>query len=173
MNRNVVWDASPLIHAGKIDRLDVLGELAKGPAANPWNNHTTAAVIEELGEHGCAQPEWTRVVHVDHIKELTALGTWLDRVATTTHSKGEATVFAWAEVHEAVAIVDDAEARKVAQSYGLEVHGLLWVVALAIQEERWGESSASALVDQLLASGARYPFEPGGFSEWARKRDLI
>lgn len=169
----MVWDASPLIYAGRIDRLDVLGEFAKGPAGQPWSNYTTAAVVEELGDNGCLRPEWIEVVHVDHIKELTALGVCLDRVATTTHSKGEATVFAWAEVHGATAIVDDADARRVAQGYGLEVHGLLWVVATAVADGRWGESSAGAFVDQLLAAGARYPFEAGGFVEWASKQGLL
>ena len=173
MTVEVIWDASPLVHAHKVDRLDVLGDLARGSAENPWRNFTTAAVVEELAGHNGACPDWLQTVHVDGIAELSSLALWLDRVATSTHSKGEATVLAWADCHKAIAIVDDADARRVAQSYGLEVHGLLWAVAAAINCGRWTAAGSSAFVDQLLASGARYPFESGGFEAWASKQGLL
>jgi hypothetical protein len=34
-------------------------------------------------------------------------------------------------------------------------------------------ASASSFADQLKVSGARYPFEVGGFEAWARKARLI
>jgi predicted nucleic acid-binding protein len=167
------WDASSLAHAVRIDRLDVLGDLARGPADSPWSHYTTAAVMEELARFGQAEAEWLEVVHVDGIGELGALARWMGRVATPTHSKGEATVLAWAECHGAIAIVDDRDARRVAQKYNQNVHGLLWIVAYAVRDGRWNISSAGAFVDQLLASGARYPFDSGGFERWARKSGLI
>lgn len=168
-----VWDASPLIHAHKIERLDVLGELAAGPADARWHNFTTAAVVEELAGYGGSVPDWLEVVHVDAIGDLIVLSEWVGRVSSATHSQGEATVLAWAERHGAVAIIDDAEARRVGQAHGLRVHGSLWVLARAVTDGRWSISSASSFADQLKSSGARYPFEIGGFEGWARKAKLI
>lgn len=83
----LVWDASPLVHAHRIDRLDVLGDIAHGPCSAPWANYTTAAVVEELGQHGGSVPDWLRVVHVDGISELRALARWVGRVSSETHSR--------------------------------------------------------------------------------------
>lgn len=103
----LVWDTSPILHAGRIDRLDVLGDIASG-----WGrNVTTAAVAEELERENVTVPEWLGVVHVDGLDEIIALGEWLQRVSAGRRDRGEATVFAWAEVHDAIAIVDDKDAR--------------------------------------------------------------
>jgi len=56
VSRTLVWDASPLVHAHKIERLDVLGDLARGTDSEPWNNVTKATVVEELGTHGGTAP---------------------------------------------------------------------------------------------------------------------
>jgi hypothetical protein len=113
VSRRFVWDASPLVHAHKIERLDVLGELAAGPAEAGWQNFTTAAVVEELASHGGSSPD------------------------------------------------------------GLKVHGSLWLIAQAVSDCRWSMASATSFADQLKVSGARYPFEVGGFEAWARKARLI
>ncbi|MQA27422.1 MAG: hypothetical protein GEU94_18600, partial [Micromonosporaceae bacterium] len=69
----LVWDTSPILHAGRIDRLDVLGDIASGWA----HNVTTAAVAEELEADSVAVPDWLEVVHVDGLVELVALADWL------------------------------------------------------------------------------------------------
>lgn len=104
----LIWDASALLHASLIDGLESLGDLASGPANDQWRNHTTAAVAQEVNERGGRIPEWLKVVHVDAIEELLVLAAWVSRVSSATHSRGEATVLAWAECHGAIAIVDDA-----------------------------------------------------------------
>lgn len=169
----LIWDASPLIHADRIERLDVLGDLARGPLDEPWSNDTTAAVVEELASHGGGSPPWLDVVHVDGLQEILALAHWVGRVSSATHSRGEATVLAWAECHSATAIIDDRDARRVGQAHGLDVHGLLWVAARAVAEERWSARSAGSFVDQLIHSGARYPCEIGGFEAWCYQEGLL
>jgi predicted nucleic acid-binding protein len=82
-------------------------------------------VVEELDSHGGSSPDWLDVVHVDALAELVVLSDWIGRVSSATHSKGEATVLTWAQVHGAIAIIDDADARKVGQAHGLKVHGSL------------------------------------------------
>lgn len=169
----VAWDASPLVHAALIDRLDVLGDLAAGPPDCPWRHVTTAAVAEELAGRGGQIPEWLDVVHVDAIGELSALARWIGRLASGTHSQGEATICAWAECHGAIVIIDDADARRVAQRHGLDVHGVLWIGTQAVRHGRWNAASTSGFFDAMIASGARYPFEVGGFESWAQGQGLL
>jgi predicted nucleic acid-binding protein len=165
----LAWDTSPILHAGRIDRLDVLGDIASG-----WpRSVTTAAVAEELEPEGIALPDWLEVVHVDGLAELVSLAEWLGRVSAGKHHRGEATVLAWAEVHHAIAIVDDRDARMTAQKVGLETHGVLWVVANAVHDKRIAKTTAGSFVDAMIASGARYPFEAGGFVTWAQAEGLL
>ncbi len=172
----LVWDASALHYPAQADRLDVLCELASGDAQQPWQHVTTAAVLDELSANGLnlSDLDWLDVVHVDGLDELQALMTWMQRVgAATGHNRGEATVFAWAEVHDAIAIIDDKSARRAAQQYRLEAHGTLWVLAKAVEHGRTPIDSASNLADTLLKHGARYPFEVGGFRRWATEQKLL
>ncbi len=173
MATTLVWDASPLVHASLVERLDVLGDLAAGPRDAPWRHVTTAAVAEELTRHGGALPGWLSVVNVDGLVELTSLATWVGRVSQQRHSLGEATVLAWAEVHAAVAVVDDASARRVARRHGADVHGLLWVAGQAVTQGRWSAVAVSGFVDRMIESGARYPFTVGRFVDWAIDNGLL
>lgn len=171
----LIWDASALHHAAKAERLDVLGDLARGPDSRPWTSVTTAAVVEELYDHGLSLTgeAWLNVVHVDGLDEIVALTRWFNVVSSTAHSRGEATVLAWAEVHRAIAIIDDQDARQAARRQGLCVHGSLWVVAQAICEGRISEVTARGFVDSLTESGARYPFGRGEYVDWARGKGLL
>jgi predicted nucleic acid-binding protein len=172
----LVWDASALHHAALADRLDVLQDLARGSTQRPWRHVTTAAVLDELSSHGLNSSAfaWLQTAHVDGLDELHCLVTWMQRVgATDRRNRGEATVFAWADRNDAVAIIDDQSARRAAQQHGLEAHGSLWVMAKGVEHGRASVDSASNLADTLLQHGARYPFEVGGFRHWARCQGLL
>lgn len=118
----LIWDTSPILHAGRIDRLDVLGDIASG-----WpRNVVTAAVVEELEVEGVSVPDWLEVVHVDGLDELASLASWVQRV-----------------------------------------------VASAIEDKRISRAAASGFIDAMLGSGARYPFEHGGFATWAEREGLL
>jgi len=113
-----VWDTSPLWHAGLADRLDVLGDCAKGPEAARWRNVTTATVVSELERNGLTPGlGWLEIVHVDELDELLATMKWTTHMgvnASQGANLGEATVCAWAEVHGGTAIIDEKDAREVA-----------------------------------------------------------
>lgn len=168
----LAWDASALHHAARADRLDVLGDVAKA-----YDNVTTAAVIEELARYGLAEAversAWLEIVHVDGLEELPALVRWIGRLSSDEHDRGEATVCAWAEVHGATAVLDDADAKAAARRGGLDVHGSLWVLAAGVRAGALGELAADGFADALVREGARYPFAARGFSSWARACDLL
>jgi len=170
-----VWDASALHHAAAADRIDVLFDVVGGVPQAPAQHVTTAAVAEELHRNElwtvCAP--YLEVVHVDALNELQSLARWLGVVSNGEHSRGEATVLAWAEVHAGIAIVDDRSARRTATRHGLPVHGTLWVIAEAVNNGKTQRSSANSLVNTLLRCGARYPFRPDGFEAWAVQQGLM
>ncbi|HEX6756136.1 MAG TPA: hypothetical protein VF109_09345 [Mycobacteriales bacterium] len=168
----LVWDTSGILHAARAERLDVLGDLAKG------HRHVmTAAVLEELDRYGLAvavaECGWMETVHVDGLADLACLVRWTALVSDGQHDRGEATVCAWAEAHGGTAILDDAAAKATAVRAGLEVHGSLWVIADGVRSGHLSEPAADGLVDALARDGARFPFPSRGFSHWARAQDLF
>lgn len=80
---------------------------------------------------------------------------------------------AWAELNHATVVIDDGDARKTAAQHGLSVHGSLWVVAQAVRCGRIRLAAANGLVNELIASGARYPCPANGFETWAKRTGLV
>lgn len=173
--RVLVWDTSPLHHAIKADKIDILGDLAGTSRGCPRRNVTTQAVMDELRRHQlpAAGLGWLEVVHVDGLDELTALLAWVERVSAQQANQGEATVLAWAQVHGAIPVVDDRDARRAARGAGLEVWGSLRVIAESVSEGRLTEYAATAFVDSLADTGARYPCGRGEFITWAHRHGLL
>lgn len=167
----LVWDASALHPAASADRLDVLADLAK---SHPLV--TTAAVLEELKKYQLERAVMNAgftVVHVDGLDEVVSLGEWVGRIgATKAHNRGEVTVLAWADVHRAIAIIDDRDARLVAQRNLVEAHGTLWLIVQAINHGRLSPRSAESLVDTLRHHGARYPTDGTNLRQWAENADI-
>lgn len=171
----LAWDTSPLLHAIRAEKIDLLGLIAQHCGRTPRRNVTTQAVVSEISHYGLplAGLDWLEVVHVDDLAEIEALVAWMARVAGAKSNHGEATVLAWAEVHRAVAVVDDADARRIGLREGLDVRGSLRVVADAVRVGDITAHAATALVDAMIATGARYPCPRGGFVTWARQHRLL
>lgn len=78
----------------------------------------------------------------------------LDRI-TSGHQRdiGEASVLAWAEINEGVAVIDERAGRYAAEQRGVAVDGTLWLIANGVK------SGALLLVDaervSLLRKGSR------------------
>ena len=161
-----VWDTSSLLHVSIAGRLDVLGEFVKPSTQESWEHCVTAAVAEELVTNGQSAPDWASLVHVDGLNEIVAFGIWCQRlVGADPHNRGEASVAAWAESHNAIAIVDDKDARIVMQRNGLTAHGSLWMLCQVINCGRINVRTASGFVDAVIMAGARLPFNAGGFED--------
>jgi predicted nucleic acid-binding protein len=172
-----IWDASALHHAALADRLDVLLDLAKDTTPTPGRFLTTSLVVEELTRRETWQlcAPFLEVVDLQSYEELKALTNWLAVVSSGLRSRGEATVFAWAEVHGGLVVVDDKDACRAARRHRLTAHGTLWILAQAIQAGKIPPASADILVEALRKTGARFPSFPaaGGIMAWARDAGLF
>lgn len=171
----LIWDASPVFHAIKAGKIDVLGDIARHGQGNVRRNVTTQAVVSEISSFGLPLlgMEWLEVVHVDDLSELEALVSWMDRVSGAKSNHGEATVLAWAEVHGATAVVDDGDARRIARREGLPVCGSLRLIAESVSLGHTTSYVAAGLVDAMIDSGARYPCARGQFINWAKQQKIL
>jgi predicted nucleic acid-binding protein len=171
-----VFDSSALCHAALADRLDVLGDLV-----SPHTCLTTLAVLDEFSR-GCdrhpkladvARAAWLSEVRVDGLADLRHVLAWGRRLGAGERHRGEVTVLAYAEAHQATAIIDDDRPRRLAQQAGVTAHGTLWIIASACRQERLTWEAAGGFIDALRATGARFPCDGRGFLAWSQRNGLL
>ncbi len=175
---NQVWvlDAMCLIHFGRAERLDILRDLLVDKEC--W---TTQVVLDELHQGAVAHPEladvdtgdWLKAAQLDTLDEIRLFALWVSRIGSGERDRGEASVFAVAELRFATAITDDQEAVRVARTYGLDVHGTIWLLAGACRDGKLSEPAAGNLVDAVRATGLRLPSTGAEFPGYARQHGLL
>jgi predicted nucleic acid-binding protein len=156
-----VWviDAMCLIHFGRADRLDVLRGLLVDKEC--W---TTQVVLEELSQGAASRPalmevaisDWLKIARLDTLDEIRLFAQWANRLGSGERDLGEASVFAAAELRSATAITDDQAAVRVARTYGLDVHGTIWLLAGTCRDGKLPESTAGTW-------SMRYGLQDSGF----------
>lgn len=172
----LVFDATCLNHFARADRLDVLRDLLLGAFCC-----TTAVVREELraGINQCPElaqalnQEWLNFLSLDSPEELTSFVKWVSRIGSAARDRGEASVFAVAELRGAIAITDDRDALRVARAHGLKAHGTLWLLCTAIRSDKLTEFAAGTIIDALRETEMRLPCSGSTFSTWARDNNLL
>jgi len=144
MRRIVVCDTSPLLHlieANLIDLLDLAGEII-----------IPSAVTEEFKRNASDMklPDWVTVKELEQPYQKKALD-WRKQV-----DEGEAAAIALTmQLQADWLLTDDAIARQLGESLGLEIHGsiglLLWAVAVGyIKIETEAIESLNALAGSSL-----------------------
>lgn len=144
MSEVPVVDASPLIHLSRAGFLNLLGVLSK-PVRVP------TAVAEEVRAKGEGDPTasalastpWLQIVQ--DVEEPPELGAW-------ELGRGERAVLAWARTQpNALAVLDDREARRCAHALGLPVIGTLGIVVRARRHRLI--QHAKPVIEQLVTHG--------------------
>ena len=175
---NPIWviDAMCLSHFARAERLDVLRDLLVDKEC--W---TTRVVLEEVKQGVAAYPalkdvrvtDWLKVAQLDTLDEIRRFALWVNRLGSGERDLGEASVFAAAELRSATAITDDPAAVRVARTYGLDVHGTIWLLASACRDGKLTETAAGNLIDALRATGLRLPCTGAEFPGYARQFRLL
>lgn len=117
--------------------------------------------------------EWLEVVACDGLAELQALAHYFQVLGSGQHDIGEASVLAWAEVNDGVAVLDERAATRAAQQRGVAVHGTLWLIANGVRVGVLELLDAERLVDQLREAQAWLPCTGVEFLSWAKDRGLL
>ena len=174
----LVFDTGPLSHAAKSQLLGVLKVLSANKVAI-----MTDVVELELRNGLHLVREISSVLEADWIErrrlttpdELNYYQTFSKQlVGMNGRNRGEASVLAWASAHPgSEVVVDDSEARKLADDAGIPRRGTLRFLIDAINDGHLGRAIASDLADEILASGSRSPFKAGGFLNWAERQNLL
>ena len=114
----VVSDTSPILNLAAVNKLHLLRDLYADVVIPP-------AVEQELVRNGIQlEPSWIRVVAAEDQNEVATLREQLDP------GEAEAIVVA-AELNAGLLLVDEKRGRRIAIDRGLEVTGLLGVLAEA------------------------------------------
>lgn len=99
--------------------------------------------------------------------------TWAERIGFGERDQGEASAFTVAELRSATAITDDRDAVRAARTYGLDVHGTIWLLSGACTDGKLSEPAAGNLLDALRATGLRLPCTGAEFPSYARQHRLL
>lgn len=174
--RVLVLDTTCLSHFARADRLDVLRGLLTDDEC--W---TTRAVLQELsrgyGDYPAlelvTEGDWLRVAQLDTLAEASLFAKWARNIGSSKRDLGEASVFAVAELRMGTAITDDRHAVEVARASGLDVHGTIWLLAVACRHGKLSEPAAGNLVEALRATGLRLPCTGAEFPGYARQHGLL
>lgn len=173
----VALDTSILSWFARANRLDTLEHLLTGMQAV-----TTREVLDELRNGVEAFPAlasvlqlgWLAEVRLSGLPAMSIFGEYCRRLGSGQDGNvGEATVLAWAEVNDAVAVIDEKAGRQAAKERRVRVKGSLWLLAHGITTGILSLQQASLIVDELRDAGAYLPCNGGTFPRWAQEHGLI
>ena len=140
----------------------------------------TDVVEAELLDGAPNHPHLNSVLNADWIArspllsddEIGAYTKFASFLVSGDHNRGEASVLAYAQVHGALAIVDDGAGRKHAKRAGIDFQGTLALLCEAIRCGQLSVDVVSHIADHMLETEYRLPFKPGGFAVWAKQNGL-
>lgn len=146
-----VLDATPIIHFAKIQKLKLILDTCEA--------YITREVYKEAVERGEERPDAAairdavgqtdlRVYDISDVRLVTAL-----RRHPEIHT-GEAETLAAAKELNAPAVIDEAEARSVAKTYGIQTRtGTLFLLFKILTLRRIKAAEALRILDELVESG--------------------
>ncbi|HEY5852820.1 MAG TPA: hypothetical protein VIW24_01910 [Aldersonia sp.] len=115
------------------------------------------------------ESDWLELRSLSSDEEMSWYLQFAERlVGSDQRNLGETSVLAWAKANgDACVVIDDSEARKIADEFGVPKIGTLGLLVDAVNDGHLSEHVASHIADEYSASGARVPFRVGGFIPWA------
>ena len=136
-----------------------------------------AALLLQLHAHPHLQQvldaDWITTAPLISEAELVSFAWFAERLVVGTRTVGEAAVLAYADVHRAVAVVDDGAGRKAANDRSVTLRPTLSLLCEAIRNGLLTVDDVGELADELLETKYRFPFARGGFEQWAGMVGLI
>lgn len=172
-----VFDTGPLSHFARGGWLSALKFLIGNKPA--W---VPEAVVRELsdGQHShqhlglVLAADWLGRDRSTDLAVLLRTATYEQRLAGNGRNRGECAVLALAGVRGWTAVVDDAEARKIAKEESIAYATTAKLLCEAIKSGQMTASSCAAIADDLVRTEYRLPFDSGqGFLDWAVRHGIL
>ncbi len=116
---------------------------------------------------------WLERVRVDGLAELRAFAEYVKVLGSGVRDLGEASVLAWAEVHGAIAIVDDQVAKRRGNSRGVQVHGTLWLIFEGYKHGLLDQGAVKGLIGRLEDTQQWFPCTADEAFDWAKGEGLL
>jgi predicted nucleic acid-binding protein len=172
----LVFDDGPLSHfaeAGWLGLLEWVGDCIA------WLPET---VRRELGMGVDANPHLRSVLEARWLtprdlksdREDKAFTFYTSRLLGPSNKNlGECGVLALAEANEVIAVVDDGDARSLADERGVEVKTTVGVLCDLVNDGSLSLSLAEKVADALLVTDYRLPFKPGEFRLFVIQNGLV
>jgi len=116
---------------------------------------------------------WLAVVELDIFEIVRAAGFKVELGGKPQRHLGECATLAVAGARTATAVLDDYDARTIAEREGIAVAGSLSLVARGVSTNVLDLAAASRLVDDLLGTEMRLPTDGATFPDWAKANGLL
>lgn len=138
----------------------VVAELHAGRTRYPWLQQVLEA-------------DWIDQVELASEVEVQAFASFSSLMVVGDRNIGESGVLAYANVHGAIAVVDDGHARKAAADRGVKTQSTLRLLCDGIGQGLLTTKGVSVIVDHLIEGKYRLPFAAGEFEKWAIENGLL
>jgi predicted nucleic acid-binding protein len=173
----LVFDTGPLNHFARANWLGVLKAVVGSRLAvipDLVADELRAGGVVDTRISGVLDETWIELRELRSSEEISAYSRFSSLLVKKDRNRGEAAVLALASTLKAVAVVDDAAARKAATDDGrITIRPTLALLCEAVRLELLTVKLVAALADDLLATEYRLPFPPGGFESWVQESGLL
>ncbi len=172
--QTLVLDTGPLSAFAQAGWLGALRGMAERV---PYRLEVTAQVCAELRAGVPGHPanqlvleaDWIVSVDEESERERLLFASYAARLVSGGRNIGECSVLARAAACGSTAVVDDAVARRLAETERISYRGTLALLVETIRAGYLTLEAASDVADHLIAVKYRLPFQPGDFAVWARQ----
>ena len=176
--RPVVIDSSCLSSFARAERLDDLRRLlADHPAL------MVRAVALELKRGQRDHPTLEAITSADWLRETSSedsletlqfFAEYVRLLGSGSRDLGEAATLAWAQAHQAIAVIDERAGANQGRARGVEVVGSLGLIASGVRRGLLDGDAAAELVGDLQKhGGAWFPCSGADFVVWATGQGLL
>ena len=155
----VISNASPLIYLAKANRIHLLKDLFEKIIipTEVYNEVVTRGLKDNFSDarlvESAVKEGWIEVVKLSESTRKNVLD-------FEELDYGEIAVLKLAGTYpDCLILIDDASARKIAESLGYKVKGTLYVILLATRRKIISEKTAYEIINSLVSSGFRISIE--------------
>lgn len=148
-----VFDATPLIYLGKIERLDLLDQFS-ADCFIPGSVHQEVVVRGvERGYPDARRIERTVDEGLLEVRMVKKTDVFDRLIANSNLSRADAAVLSLADQLSGTAVMDERYGRSVADTEGISTRGTAFLVLTLLRDGTLATSDARTVVDNLLDAG--------------------